>query len=311
MVTFFIFTIILFSNVFADSNEIREVRSWEGGTWAVVDVETVRGTVVVLSSVVGREIDFDERSRFAIFEGETVYNHKKYLSVLQTPVVGFQSAVFLKLSDGGYGVQVTYRNEMGIQNRLLRMRDYNDLVRMYDYLEDFAGVSDVTSGYPMETDETVSFEVVRPRFQPVVRLMSYLGLDSGEKMKGELLPVMEQGYMMMETKDGFRRVLAREVNYIRLSEYSAGGVVKRALRMGVEWTAFGTAMALVAGWWEPGRSAWEEVKVVAPVVGGMGFLGTLVFDLGKVADREFHLGSLDNKRSRQLEISPTRIQLRF
>jgi hypothetical protein len=134
LITFLSFAIYLSSSIYADQGGVREVRSWADGQWAVVDVKTVTGTVVIVSSVIGREIDFEERNRFAVFEGETVYNHRQKLSVLKTPVSGFQSAVFLKLSDDQYGVQVTFRNELGIQHRLLRIKKHDELVRMRNYL---------------------------------------------------------------------------------------------------------------------------------------------------------------------------------
>lgn len=306
----FSFVIILSSSVYADQSGVREVRSWVDGQWAVVDVKTVTGTVVVLSDVVGREIDFEERSRFAVFEGETLYNRKQKLSVLKTPVTGFQSAVFLKLVDDTYGVKISYKNQLGFQNRLLRIKDAEELNHMRDYLVNFEGANGKSVGYPMDTEEEVSFEVVQPRFQPRSRLMMQLELENGEKVKGEVLPMMEDDQMMIETNSGFRRIMVGQINSLRLSEYSMGGVVKRAVRTGTEWTLLGAALASVAGMWEPGRSVWDEVKVVAPIMGGVGFLGTLVFDLGKVPDREFHLGSLDRTKKR-LEISPTQIRLRF
>lgn len=304
------FAIILYSSAYADQAGVREVRSWVDGQWAVVDVKTVTGTVVVLSDVVGPEIDFEERNQFAVFEGETLYNRKQEVSVLKTPVTGFQSAVFLKLADGTYGVKIAYKNQLGVQHRMLPIKNADALHHMRDYLVNFAGANGTTVGYPIETEEPISFEVVQPRFQPRSRLMMHLLLLSGEKVKGEALPMMEDDKMMIETKNGFRRIRAGEINSIRLSEHSMGGVVKRAVRTGTEWTLLGAALASVSGLWDPRRSVWDEVRIVAPIMGGVGFLGTLVFDLGKVPDREFHLGSLDRTKKR-LEISPTQIRLRF
>ena len=313
LVTFFCFVICSYSSAIADSERRREVRSWDEGQWAVVDIEKVTGTVVVLSPVVGQEIDFEERNRFGIFSGETVYNNKQKMSVLKTPVTGFQSAVFLKFSNEKYGVRVTFRNEMGVQHRLLHIADHDEMVRLRDYVEHAAGGEKEVTAYPLVTDEQVLFETVRPRFRPQHRVRGQLVLADGEKVKGELLPVMEEGMMLVDTKKGFRRVDVLDVQQVGIGGRGATGVVSKTVQGGVYYGVMGGVSGLMAGLFYEGVSAKEQMMfgaILGASVGGFfGFLDGL-FSLK--ASKTFHLGSLDRKRGqRQLEVSPLGVKLRF
>lgn len=312
LLVLFAFAFFIFGNVFADQGRVREVRSWIEGRWAVVDVETISGSVVILSPLVGREIDFEERNRFAVFEGENTYNQKARLFVFKTPIAGFQSAVFLKMSDDTYGVRITYRNEMGLQYRFLPIKNRNDLIRMRDYLSSFGEDASDLSDYPMETDEVVTFETVRPAFQPRQRLMGKLVLDDGEELKGELLPVVEAGHMMVDTRDGFRRVDIAAIQQVGIGGRGTSGILSKTVRGAIYWGFTGGMTGLMSGFFYEGLSAREQMLyglVIGSTVGGaVGFLdGLFSIQPGKT----FHLGSMDKQNRPRLEISPMQIRLRF
>lgn len=311
---FFIFAICLQGNAFADQKNVREVRPWIEGRWAVVDVKTDTGQVVVVSASVGQEIDQVERNQFAIFEGETTFNRDMKIPVLKTPIVGFQKAVFLKLGEDGYGLLVMFRNEMGIQTRLLPIQDRGTLIEIRNFFENFEETSDRADMYPMETEERIAFETIRPRFQAGSRLMGQLVLADGERVKGELLPVVEAGQLMVDTEKGFRRVDIEAIKQVGIDGRGASGIVQKTMRGALYWGLTGCMTGLMSGFFYEGISAREEMLfglVVGSTVGGaVGLLdGLLSIRPGKT----FHLGSMDRKQHSkyQLEVSPTMLKLRF
>ena len=69
--------------------EVRVVRTIVGRDsdgWAVVDIRTVSGDLVILSPVVGREIDLDEGLHFSMFQGPSEFNRRAPIPVLATAV---------------------------------------------------------------------------------------------------------------------------------------------------------------------------------------------------------------------------------
>jgi hypothetical protein len=308
----FIFAITLSINAFADSGGERKVRAWGEGQWAVVDIKTVTGTVMILSPVIGREIDFEERNHFAVFGGETKYNRNQNISVLKTPVSGFQSAVFLKLSESVYGVQVTYRDEVGQHHRLLPIKDNGELMNMRRYFETFAGVSETDDAYPQETDESVSFETVQPQFQSRERLSGQLVLVGGEKVRGELLPIIEARQMLIDTENGFRRIDVDAIQQVGIGGRGGKGIFQKTLQSSIYWGLMGGFTGLMSGTFYEGASAKEQMlygAIVGATVGGV--FGLLDGLLSIQPSKTFHLGSLDRSSKRSLEISPTQIRLRF
>lgn len=144
----------------------QELRTWVEDRWAVVTVREVAGNVIGVSPLVGQEIDFEEGNRFAVFQGATEYTMRLYLPTLTVPVAGFQSAVFLELADGKFGVCVTYRDDAGSHVRFLRLRNMKELERICDYMHWMTGEQNRPSDYPMVTGETATFEVVTATYQP-------------------------------------------------------------------------------------------------------------------------------------------------
>lgn len=315
MVRFFVgfcFVIISFINAFADSGGERKVRAWGEGQWAVVDIKAVTGTVMILSPVIGREIDFEERNHFAVFEGVTQYNRNQKISTLKTPVSGFQSAVFLKLPEGHYGIQVTYRDEVGQHHRLLPIKDEDELMNMRRYFETFSGVSESDDVYPQETDEAISFETVQPQFQSRERLNVQLVLMGGEKVRGELLPIIEARQMLIDTETGFRRVDVDAIQQVGIGGRGASGIFHKTLQSSMYWGLMGGFTGLMSGTFYEGTSAKEQMlygAIVGATVGGV--FGLLDGLLSIQPSRTFRLGSLDRLSKRSLEISPTQIRLRF
>jgi len=314
LLAFFVFAICLQGNAFADQKGVREVRPWIEGRWAVVDVKADTGQVVVVSGAVGQEIDQIERNQFAVFEGETTFNRDMKIPVLKTPIVGFQKAVFLKFDEDRYGLLVTFRNEMGLQDRLLPIKNRDVLIEMRDYFENVAEESDQTYTYPMETETQIAFETVQPRFRAGSRLMGQLVLSNGEKVKGELLPVTEAGQMMVETKQGFRRVDISAIQQVGIGGRGAAGILEKTLRGSLYWGFTGGMTGLMSGFFYEGVSAREQMiygLVIGSTVGGM--IGLLDGVLSIQPGKTFHLGSMDrNQHSKyQLEVSPTMLKLRF
>ena len=66
-----------------------------------------------------------------------------------SPVAGFQSAVFLELEDGKFGVCVTYRDDAGSHVRFLRLWNMKELERICDYMHWMTGEQNRPSDYPM------------------------------------------------------------------------------------------------------------------------------------------------------------------
>ena len=255
------------------------LRAWAEDRWAVVTVGEVTGTVVVVSPAIGREIDFDEGNQLSVFQGVTEYTKHHNMPTLTHPIAGFQSAVFLKLADDQYGICVTFRDEAGTRCRLLHIRDIEELHRIRDYIHWTTDVQ-AAPDYPLVTDEQVTYEVIAPVYRAHERLQVKMALADGEQIKGELLPMMEDGHMLINTSLGFRRIKMGAIDRIRIAPRGGKRIVTRTIRNGLKYSIVGGLTGLLAGWSFERLSAKDEM-LFGTLLGGsvgasVGFLDGLI-----------------------------------
>ena len=287
------------------------LRAWAEDHWAVVTVREVTGTIVVISSAVGREIDFDEGNQLGVFQGVTEYTKHHNIPTLTRLVPGFQSAVFLKLADDQYGICVTFRDEAGTRCRLLHIRDIEELNRIRDYIHRMAVVHDAPN-YPLVTDEKVTYEVISPVYRAYERLQVKMALANGEKIKGELLPMMEYGQMLINTPLGFRRIKIDAINQIRIAPRGGKRIVTRTIRNGLKYSILGGLTGLLAGWSFEGLSAKDDM-IFGALLGGtvgasIGFLDGLL-SIERARTFRFERGDINNEPKIRLlpqQLKPSR-----
>ena len=234
------------------------LRAWAKDRWAVVTVREVTGTVVVVSPAIGREIDFDEGNRLGVFQGITEYTKRSNVPTLTHPVTGFQSAVFLKLADDQYGICVTFRDEAGTRCRLLHIRDVEELHRIRDYIHRMDDVQ-AAPDYPLVTDEKATCDVISPVYRAHERLQVKMALTDGEEIKGELLPMVEDGQMLIDTPLGFRRIKVGAIDQIRIAPRGGKRIVTGTIRSGMKYGILGGITGLLAGLSFEGLSAKDEM----------------------------------------------------
>ncbi len=273
------------------------LRAWAEDHWAVVTVREVTGTIVVISSAVGREIDFDEGNQLGVFQGVTEYTKHHNIPTLTRLVPGFQSAVFLKLADDQYGICVTFRDEAGTRCRLLHIRDTEELNRIRDYIHRMAVVHDAPN-YPLVTDKKVTYEVISPVYRAYERLQVKMALANGEEIKGELLPMVEYGQMLINTPLGFRRIKIDAINQIRIAPRGGKRVVTRTIRNGLKYGILGGLTGLLAGWSFEGLSAKDDM-IFGALLGGtvgasVGFLDGLL-SIERARTFRFERGDINNE----------------
>ena len=273
------------------------LRTWAEDHWAVVTVREVTGTVVVVSPAIGREIDFDEGNQLSVFQGVTEYTKHHNMPTLTQPIAGFQSAVFLKLADDQYGICVTFRDEAGTRCRLLHIRDVEELNRIRDYIHQVADVQAIPD-YPLVTDEKVTYEIISPVYRAYERLQVKMALADGEQITGELLPMMEDGQMLINTSLGFRRIKMDAINQIRIAPRGGKRIVTETIQSGLNYGILGGLTGLLAGWSFEGLSAKDEM-LLGTIVGGtigasVGFLDGLL-SIERARTFRFEPGDANNE----------------
>lgn len=254
--------------------------------WAVVDERRVEGTLVVLSPVVGNEIDLEESNRYALFQGGTVFTSKIDLPVLKMGVSGFQSAVFMKRADGKTAMKIQFRSGQRVESRLVNLRSEDDLRRLREYVDHFDAVVKgeytipdsamaVASDYPKYTDEPVSFEESRPRFPVRFRTPGGLTLNDGKKMKGEFVPVFEDGRILLETDLSIQKVAVTDIQEIVFSGEAGSAAMGQAIMQGLAGAASGALLGAFAAW-QAGSDVKETSIWAAAIFGTFGFITGLV-----------------------------------
>lgn len=255
--------------------------------WAIVDMRSVEGTQIVLSPLIGEEMDLEESNRYALFQGGTTYTSKVDLSVLRIGVSGFQSAEFMKQENGNLAIKVKYRSGPRIQTRLVRLKDDNELRRLREYIENFEGViqgeytlgdsSAIAAGseYPKYTDKSISFEERRPRFPVQFRMPGEVKLKDGKKLKGEFVPVYEDGRILIETDLSIQKVAIDNIDQVKFYGERGSNALGSAIVQGVAGAAMGALTGAFAAW-QANADVQETAVWAAAIFGIFGFVTGLV-----------------------------------
>ncbi len=294
-----------------ETGGIRTIVGLPSQGWSVVDIRQVKGKLVVLSPLVGREIDLAESNRYAMFHGRSTYNQRVDLRILDLAVPGFQSAVFLKRPSGKPAVRVQYRSGPKIESRSFPLKSDSTLRLIREYVERF---EDIRAGkhklgkvstfgadaeYPMFTDEEIAFEVRRPRFGVRSRIRGELVLKDGNTLQGEFVPVFEDGRILIETGIDTRRVPVTEIDRLRTLGDRGSGAMKTAVMAGVGAAASGALMGALAAW-QAGGDVKRTAVFVGAVFGGISFVfGLLRGTRSARGSKEFVLGPLPGGEDRE------------
>ena len=266
---------------------VRTILPWGDEGWAVVDVRRVTGTLVVVSPLVGREIDLEESNRFALFQGRTVFNQRIRLSLFDLAIPGFQSAVFLRKSNGKPAVKVSFRSGPRVQERALPLKDDDEVRRIREYIEHFSEIQKreykigtasqikEDAEYPQYTDEEISFEQRSPRFRLMMRTPAQVVLKTGEEQEGELVPGFDDGRIMMQTGLDTRRIAVEEIERLRLIGDRGARAMETAFLSAVGGAATGALAGALAAW-QSGASVKSWAAFGAVFFGAAGFLTGLV-----------------------------------
>ncbi|MDP6779785.1 MAG: hypothetical protein QGI83_23715, partial [Candidatus Latescibacteria bacterium] len=245
--------------------------------------------------------------------GRTNYTHRVNLRLLDLAVPGFQSAAFLMRPSGKPAVRIQYRSGPKIESRSFPLKDDNSLRRIREYVERFddirAGthklgkesIFEAGSEYPIYTDEEIAFEVRRPRFGVRRRIRGELVLKDGNTLKGEFVPVFEDGRVLIETGIDTRRVPVTEIDRLRTLGDRGSGAMRTAVAAGLGGAASGALMGALAAW-QAGADVKETALFVGAVFGGGSFIfGLLRGSRSARGSREFVLGPLPGGRDREAE----------
>ncbi|MBT5831559.1 MAG: hypothetical protein HOH77_15330 [Candidatus Latescibacteria bacterium] len=255
--------------------------------WSIVDMRSVKGTQIILSPLIGEEMDLEESNRYALFQGGTTYTSKVDMSVLRIGVSGFQSAEFMKQENGDLAIKVKYRSGPRIQTRLVKLKDDNELRRLREYIEHFDDViqdeytiadsSAIAAGseYPKYTDKSTSFEERRPRFPVQFRMAGEVKLKDGKKLKGEFVPVYEDGRIFIETDLSIQKVAVDNIDQVRFYGERGSNALGSAIIQGVGGAAMGALTGAFAAW-QANADVKETAVWAAAIFGIFGFVTGLI-----------------------------------
>ena len=222
----------------------RMIEALEDGGWSIVDVRQIEGHLVVLSPLVGPEIDLEESNRYSLFQGRSVYNERVPLRLLDMAVPGIQTATFLKRGERVM-VRIRYRSGSKIADRTVPVRDEDALRRLREYVEHFDEIRKgkykigfesklpEDSEYPKYTDRKVSFEERRTRAGITRRLPGGVVLKDGERIQGQLLPEFDDGTILVQSGIDARRVPVTDIDRVLFHRGKRSTKLGTAVRMGV------------------------------------------------------------------------------
>lgn len=264
---------------------VRTIVGRDSNGWAVVDIRIVTGNVVILSPVVGPEIDLNESIAFSMFQGPSEFNRRAPIPVLATSVPGFQKALFLKRPDGEFGIRIEYTTARKTNFRTLPLKEV-DMKRIREYVENFDEIQrgdykvhkkktaiEDGSEYPKETTQSVSFETRRPRFVLAKRLDGSLILKDGQEIRGEFVPVFDEGSILIESDFTSHNIPVENIQRIRTSGNKSSSAMSGAVR-----TMLGSA---VSGALTGALAAWQSnADVKEWTIFGTLFFGTAGFLTG-------------------------------
>ena len=272
--------------------------------WAVVDIKQFTGTVIELSPVVGREIDLEEAIKFSMFQGPSEFNKRVPIPEIAASVPGFQQAIFVKRSNDRYGVRIEFTTARKAQFRTIPLKE-NDVKRIREYVEHFDDIqkgdykvhrknTTVADGdtYPKLTDEEIMFETQVPRFVLSRRLDASLTLKDGQEVKGELVPVFDEGSILIEADFSTRTIPVENIQRIRTDGNKSSSAMRGAVRTGLGSALSGALSGALAAW-QSNADVKEWTVFGAFFFGTAGFLTGLFTGIGSGRSSEdFVLGPL-------------------
>ena len=242
------------------ADAVRTIVGRDNQGWAVVDIRQVSGQVVALSPVVGASIDLDEAIRLSMFQGPSEFNRRVPLPVLAASVPGYKEAVFFKRSEDKYGIRFTFTAGNKTRYRTMPLKE-NDIKRIREYVENFDAIqkgdykihrskTQIEEGaeYPMLTDRMVSFETQVPRFVLSRRLDGSLELKDGKTLEGELVPVYDEGSILIDVDYSTRTIDVEDIKRIRTSGNKSTSAMRGAVMTGIGSAISGALSGALAGW---------------------------------------------------------------
>lgn len=290
---------------------IRTIVGQASNGWDIVDVQKVEAELVIVSPVVGLEIDLEESNRFAIFQGRNIFNKQIDLPLLRIGIPGFQSAVFLKKKNGELIVCVRYRFGSRIENRIIELKNEDELRRIREYIENFTEIqkneytiadsSKISEDeeYPKFIKKRISFEERLVRFPLRKRTLGQVFLKDGDRIKGELLPLHEEESILMETNLDTRRILVTKIDRVRFLGDKGSVIVEQAILSGIGGAATGVLTGAFSAW-QIGGDVKGTAIYAGIFFGAAGFLfGFLRAANSTRGSIEFVLGPVKDKREKK------------
>ncbi len=288
---------------------VRTIESKDDAGWSIVDVRQIEGNLVVLSPLVGPEIDLEESNRYSILQGRSVYNERVPIRFLDVAVPGLQTATFLKLGERVV-VRIRYRSGSEIEDRTMPVGDEDTLRRLREYVEHF---DEVRKGkykigfesslpedaeYPKYTDREVSFVERRTRAGITRRLPGGVVLKNGERIQGQLLPEFDDGNILVQSGLDARRVPVEDIERVLFHRGKRSTKIGTAFRMGIGGAVSGAILGALAAW-QSNSPVKETAILFGSISGGIGFLTGLFRSRGGPGKREFVLGPVKDDRDRK------------
>ncbi len=285
---------------------IRTIEALDDAGWSIVDVRQITGNLIILSPLVGPEIDLEESNRYSLFQGRSVYNERVHLRFFDIAIPGLQTATFLKLGERVM-VRIRYRSGSEIADRTMPVGDEDALRRLREYVEHFDEVRKgeykigFESGlpedaeYPMYTDREVSFTERRTRAGITRRLRGGVVLKDGERIQGQLLPEYDDGTILVQSGLDARRVPVEDIDRVLFHRGRRSRKLGTAVRMGVGGAVSGAIMGTFAAW-QTDSPVKETAILFGAISGGIGFLTGLFRSRGGPGNREFVLGPVSDGR---------------
>ena len=279
--------------------------------WAIADIREISGKLVVISPRVGADIDLEESNRFGLFQGRTTYNQRVDIDLLDISQEGFLSAVFMTRSNGKPAVKIQFRFGPRTHDKMIPLKDDNELRRIREYIEHIVEIRagkydiqeesqiDADAEYPMVTDDTVSFELTRPRFMLASRTSGEVVLKDGEKVQGELVPVYEDGRIMVQAGLDTRWIPVSDIARVRLIGDKGTHAMKTAVTSGIG-SAAGGALAGAFAAWQTESSVKSYALFGAVFFGVAGFItGFLTGARTAKGGGDYVLGPVEPKDARK------------
>ncbi len=278
-------------------------------SWAIMDVRSVSGKLVIVSPVVGREIDFEESNRFAIFHGRNKYNRGIELSLLNVGIPGFQSAVFLKRDGEKADVRIRFRSGPRIESRLFPLEGLDDLRRTREYIEHFAEIQraeyeigktsriEPNAEYPKTTDELISFEQRVPKFALLARTPGRVALKNGDRLSGEFVPFYENDRILLQTEYDSHQIAVEDIQRLILQGNRGSWAAREAVTGALGGAAAGALVGALSAW-QSGGSVREWATFCASFFAAAGFVTGLMRGARSAqGDEEFVLGPLPDRET--------------